>query len=110
MEWAARTGLEDAAAQFNAVLTLVADVLLLAILALAALVVWVVIRDVRRARAFIHPLDVPKDLAEQGFTPEAMARRLAAEITSLAQREPLAHAGEERFELSASQSVFAGLS
>jgi tetratricopeptide (TPR) repeat protein len=66
-------------------------------------VVW----EMRRYSVVIDPIDVPKDLAEKGYTSQAVAQRLAAEINEIQLAARLSgRLIEEGFELSATQIDF----
>ena len=64
-----------------------------------------VIAEIRSDSTIIDPIEVPKDLAEQGYTPQVIAQRLHSEIAALATSTRTAL--EEGFEVGGSQIDFA---
>jgi tetratricopeptide (TPR) repeat protein len=68
--------------------------------------VWAVIREVRRKSIVIDLIDVPKDLAEKGYTPHVIALRLAAEVNAIQRTARVRGHADETFELSATQIDF----
>lgn len=83
--------------------TIVSDVLLFLLVVVAA---WAIVRDVRRRRVLVDPIEIPKSRAEGGFTPNAIAQRVAGAIMAIERREPTSQTNEERFELTTSQIDF----
>jgi tetratricopeptide (TPR) repeat protein len=66
-----------------------------------------VIAEVRSGPIIIDLIEVPKDLAEQGYTPIVMAQRLHSEIAKLGGTNTMRTALEEGFEVGGSQIDFA---
>ena len=77
-------------------------VLVLFVVALGAAAIW----EMRRRSIVIEPIEVPKDLAEKGFTPNVAALRVASEINRLQRAARLRIRREDGFELSATQIDF----
>jgi hypothetical protein len=80
------------------------DSLLLGLLLAFLVAAW---WELRRNSVLIEPIDVPKDLAEKGYTAHVIAQRLAAEISALQRAARLRARLEEGFELSSAQIDFA---
>lgn len=82
---------------------LVDALLLRLLLAFLAAAWW----ETRRNSVLIEPIEVPKDLADKGYTSHVIARRLAAEISGLQRAARIRARLEEGFELSSAQIDFA---
>jgi tetratricopeptide (TPR) repeat protein len=95
--------LEHAASDVSAIRSIIADSLLVAVLAsfLGALIL-----EMRRKTVVIDPIEVPKEIAERGYTPQVVAQRLAAEITALRREARMKGRLEEGYELSSAQPDF----
>ncbi|HEX4498615.1 MAG TPA: tetratricopeptide repeat protein [Thermoanaerobaculia bacterium] len=95
--------LEHAASDVSAIRSIAADTLLVAVLVsfMAALFL-----EMRRNSVIIDPIEVPKDLADNGYTPQVVAQRLAAEITALRREARMRGRLEEGYELSSAQTDF----
>lgn len=99
-----KSWLEKAANEISAVRSIAINLLIfLLLLTLIITFFW----EIRRESVVIDPIDVPKNLAEKGYTPQAIAQRLAAEINEIQRAARLSGRRiEEGFELSASQIDF----
>ena len=73
---------------------------------LIAAVLRVAIKELGRQAVLIDPIQAPKDLIEQGYTPTALAQRIATSLMRI-QRDARLHASMEAgFELSTDQVDF----
>jgi superkiller protein 3 len=85
------------------ILSIVGSTLLL-LLFLAFL--WAAFWELRRRTIIIDPIGVGKDLADKGYTPYAIAQRIAGELATLQRTARLKSRFQEDFELSATQIDF----
>jgi tetratricopeptide (TPR) repeat protein len=95
--------LQVAAANLSAVRSMATDLALLVVLSLFT---WAVVVEFRRKIVLIAPIEVPKDLADKGYTPHVLAQRLVEEIYALRREAKLKVRLEDGYELSAAQVDF----
>jgi tetratricopeptide (TPR) repeat protein len=76
------------------------------LLAIFGAFVVAIASELRRHSVVIEPIEVPKDLAEKGYTPQVVAQRIAGEIIALRRAARWRERIEEGYELSAAQLDF----
>jgi tetratricopeptide (TPR) repeat protein len=96
--------IEQFAADLDAVRSVAVDAFLLLLLPLA--VVIIVRRELRRRSVIIDRIDVPRDLAEKGYSSEVIAQRIAAHIVNLRRSAQWGGRVEEGYEVGTAQSDF----
>src|SRR5437588_2996280 len=100
---AKKSALEEVSTATGSIRSIVIDLLLfLTLVAFVAAGIW----EFRRKSVVIDPIDMPKDLAEKGYTPLAVAQRIAAEIRGIQRVARLKGRLEVGFELSSAQIDF----
>jgi len=67
---------------------------------------WAAFWEFRRSTIIIDPIEVGKDLSDKGYTPHAIAQRIAGELAALQRTAHVKSRFEEDFELSATQLDF----
>lgn len=79
----------------------------LAVIAIIVVLLRSIVLELRRRPVVIEPIEVPKTLADKGYTPQVIAQRIAVEIGML-YRSARVSAGrlEDAFELSVAQVDF----
>jgi|GEM_PF-2987763 len=96
--------IEKVAVQVGAVRGAIVDLVILIALGFFA---RAVIAEIRSELTIIDLIEVPKELAEQGYTPLVMAQRLHSEIAALFNANTARTAIDEGFEIGGSQIDFA---
>lgn len=100
---AKKSWIEEFSSQVSALRSLAIDILIFLLMIVFVIAgVW----EFRRRSIVIDPIDMPKDLAEKGYTPYAAAQRIAAEMRALQRIARIKGRLEEGFELGATQIDF----